>query len=106
MLHDLTNELTVLDEGLELLRNGVFCVITVLFTRRQVDVDTGAFAAEDFRAQALRAQVDGGSVDLVEQKSRQRAHNLQRKVGASNHVDRGNQRVQHDRSAAAVVDGD
>lgn len=69
VLHNLADELAVLDVCLELLRDGVLGVVLFSFRRRQVNVDAGALAAEDFRFQAFIAQVDGGTVDLIQQES-------------------------------------
>jgi len=49
VLHDLADQLSVLDVTPELLRDRALGIIAILVFRRQVDVDARALAGEDFR---------------------------------------------------------
>lgn len=103
MLDNLTDNLSVLDVTPDLLWQGVLRVIVL---GRQVDVDTRALAGEDFSVLAVLAEVDGCAVDLVEEDRGQGANDLERKVGALDHVDRRHKRIDDDGCARRVVDGD
>jgi hypothetical protein len=66
MLNNLSKELAVLDPTSKLLRNRLLPIIVLFLLRRQVNVDTRAFARKDLGVQASLAQVDGRAVNLVE----------------------------------------
>ena len=63
MLHNLVDQLSILDVALELLRDGVLLVIVV--AGRQVDVDAAGFTCEDLGVERVLGEVDCRAVDLV-----------------------------------------
>jgi hypothetical protein len=67
VLHDLADQLSILDVTPELLRDRALGVIAILVFRRQVDVDARALAGEDFCVRAVLRQVDLGRINLVQQ---------------------------------------
>ena len=107
MLDNLVNDLAVLNVRLNLLRKrtllGIF--IRPLLWRKH-DVNSRAIAREHLRAQALLAQIDSRTVNLVKQKSRDDAVDLESEFGRLDDVETTDQRVDDDRQAGAVVDGD
>ena len=104
MLHDLADQLSVLDVTPELLRDRALGVIAILVFRRQVDVDARALAGEDFRVRAVLRQVDLGRINLVQQDCGYGAEDLEGEIGAFNDVYRADERVDDEGCACAVVD--
>jgi hypothetical protein len=55
MLNNLSDQLTVLDERLELLRDGALRVIAVIVFRGNIDIDTRALARKHLCSKAIFA---------------------------------------------------
>lgn len=106
VLHNLGDELSILHETPELLWRWTLFVVTVLILWWQIDVHTARFAREDFRPKRLLAQVNLCAVHLVHQYCRYCAKNLDGEIGALDHIDGRDERVDDDRCAWGVVNAD
>lgn len=107
MLDDLVNNLAVLNIRLNLLRNRTLLGIFIRsFLWRKHDVNSRALTREHLCVQALLAQIDSSAVHLVKQKSRDDTVDLESKLGRLDDVQTADERVDDDRQASAVVDGD
>jgi len=106
MLNNLSNKPPILDESPQLLRQRALPAIILIASRRQNNIHTRALARKHLRVQAVLAQVDRSAIDLVQHDSRQRASNLDRKVGTLNHIHGADERLDQKLRARAVVDAD
>ena len=106
MLHNLTNQHPVPDHMLHLLRHRPLHIIILLPLPRQNDIHARAQTRKDLGAETLLAQEHGRAIHLVEHDGRHRAQDLQLELGALDHVDRGDERIDDEGGADAVVQGD
>lgn len=107
VLDNLVNENAVLHVRLDLLRDRAFLGILVgSLLGRKHDVDCSALAGEDLGGQALLAQVDSGTIDLVQEEGGDDAVYLEGELGGLDDVKAADQGVDDDGEAGAVVDGD
>lgn len=106
MLYNLTYHAPISHESLDLLGQRPLHIVVFLAGTGEVDVDARAHAGEHLGAQALPAQVDGCRVDLIEQDGGEGAEDLHFEFGALDDVDGGDERVDDQRAAGAVVQAD
>jgi ketosteroid isomerase-like protein len=99
---NLADDLAILDIAPDLLGQWVLRVIVRV---GYVDVDARALAGKDFRVERLLSEVDGGAINLVQQDGWQSAKHLQGEVGTFNHIDCADHRVDDERCAGGVVQG-
>lgn len=107
MLNDLGDQRAVLDVALDLFRDRAFLRVLVgTLLGREHDIDRTALAGENLCVETLVAEVDGSTIDLIQQDGRHRAVNLQSKLGRLDNVEAADERIDDDGQADAVVNGD
>ena len=106
MFYNLTHNLPIPDDTLDLLRHRPFRIIVLLRSSRDVDVDARALTRKDLGAQGLPAQVDLRRIDLVEHDRRQCAEDLHLELRTLDHVHAADQGVNGKGDLGAVVERD
>lgn len=106
MLNDLIHQHTILDVSLDLLRDrALLGVLISTFLGREVKVDIAALASENLGSKTLLTKVDRGTIDLVQQDSRDDTIDLQSELGRLDDVEATHEGVDDDRQAITVVNG-
>lgn len=106
MLHDLAHQHAVLDVALELLgQRALLGIFIGALRRRKVDVNSGALASEDLSVEALLAEINGSTINLIQQQSRDRAVDLHSELGALDDVKTADKRVDDEGETNTVIDG-
>jgi hypothetical protein len=107
MLHHLTNHDPIPHHTPNLLRKRTLAIIRLpTLLSRYHYIHAGALTRQHLGVEAGRTEVDGGAVDLIEQHGRHDAVDLQLEAGRLDDVETGDERVDEDGEAGAVVDGD
>ena len=107
MLHHLTNHHPIPNHTPNLLGKRALPIISLpSLPRRHHHIHAGALTRQHLGRQTASAQVDGGAVDLVEQHGGHDAIDLELEAGRLDDVEAGDERVDEDGEAGAVVDGD
>jgi len=90
MLNNFVDQLAILDISPDLFGHRALEVVGIIriILGWQHNVDTGAFARKDLRVEALVAEVDLSSIDLIQQDGGEGAENLKCKIRALDNIDR------------------
>lgn len=106
MLNDLAHQYAVLDVALELLGQRALLGIFIGALRWwKVDVNSGALASEDLSVETLLAEVNGSTINLIQQQSGDCAVDLHSELGALDDVKTADERVDDEGETNTVVDG-
>ena len=106
MFYNLTHNLPIPDDTLDLLRHRPFRIIVLLRPSRDVDVDARAFTRKDLGAKGLPAQVYLRRIDLVEHDRRQCTEDLHLEFRTLDHVHAADQGVNGKGDLGAIVERD
>ena len=106
MFDNFANENPIPHHTLDLLRQRPLDVIVIFRLSRQIDVDARTLAREHLGSQRPFTQIDRRAIDLVEHDGRQSPKDLHFKLGALDHVDRADKRINDERALRAVIEGD
>ena len=104
MLDDLAEKLAVPNIRPDLFWQWAFPVIIIFLHRGQIDVYTRTLACVNLGVETIFAQVNRGTVNLIQQDSGQRPKHLEGKVGTLDYINGRDKAVNDDVCAARVVD--
>ena len=104
MFYNLTHNLPIPNDTLDLLRHRLFRIIILIRPSWNIDVDARALTRKDLGAKGLPAQVYLRRIDLVEHDRRQCAENLHLELRTLDHVDAADQRVNGKGYLGAIVE--